>query len=648
MAEPNFGDDADIFGPTKVGRMTDAPAAAGDEDIFKAPKARTEPAAKPKPAVEPSFLDRVAGAPTTMLATGAASPFLGAAQIASRMTPAQNFAVAGPLGVLAGLGAQAGGIDDTLSSLQGMQQRGGVPYMSKAYEFLGNVLNPAGLGVAKAMPIAAHLPGRMGQGALFGAGTGATTPVTQDAENSFWKQKGVQTGVGAGLGALMAPVIDTAGAVYRGGRNILEGAGFLGKGGTERSAGRLGLAASGERTPGVLSELDNARPLVPGSNPTAGEAAVNAGSTEFAALQRIAKENDPSAYHGVLQQQEAARRGAIRQGISGTDQDLSSRIAQRGADAKVNYGAADKDIVTVDGKLQQLLSRPSMEKAMAAAEKLAKEEQRVISFQLKPKQQLSSEGDFLVTTPGGPQKYTVEHLHYLKRAMDDMIRDPRTAGIAADEARAIGATQREFMKWIETKSPKYGFARSEYRDASEPINQMQIGREIEGRLTSPSGTETKGSFLRSLDDSAKVIKDATGQSRYDKLHQVLTPKQFGVAQSVGDDLERSLEFARQAQVGMPKARQIVGESGAAPTVKGFVNRELTIFNTIMSRLEGKATEHTMAELSRAMQNPQEMARIMRAATPSEQRELFKAMYLPLGVGAPIHGVLGNSQGVLAK
>lgn len=73
------------------------------------------------------------------------------------------------------------------------------------YRMLGNVASPANaaIGYASTLPKVASLAGRVGFGALEGAGTAALNPVTSE---DYWKDKGLQVGSGVLAGGAVAPL----------------------------------------------------------------------------------------------------------------------------------------------------------------------------------------------------------------------------------------------------------------------------------------------------------------------------------------------------------------------------------------------------------------------------------------------------------
>lgn len=71
------------------------------------------------------------------------------------------------------------------------------------YRIIGNVVSPANLAIATKLPVAASLAGRVGVGALGGAGSAALNPVM---DGDFWKGKGEQVAAGALFGGAVPAV----------------------------------------------------------------------------------------------------------------------------------------------------------------------------------------------------------------------------------------------------------------------------------------------------------------------------------------------------------------------------------------------------------------------------------------------------------
>lgn len=198
----------------------------------------------------------------------------------------------------------------------------------KAREYVGSrgadLAEMAGQAGAMAIPLgmmgnAATTAGRIGQGALVGGLAGASEPVSDP--NNYWSNKATQVGTATLGGALVPTVWEGSKLIGRGVRNVVQP--YLGEWGADRAAGRLANSVAGDRAPQVIQNLQNPQTIVPGSNPTAGQAAVPAGSAEFSALQNIVGQKDPSKYGvaGITGEQNQARINALRS-VAKTPEDI--------------------------------------------------------------------------------------------------------------------------------------------------------------------------------------------------------------------------------------------------------------------------------------------------------------------------------------
>jgi hypothetical protein len=159
---------------------------------FDAPAAKEAPA-EPLPAVSGFEASKIGRA-----LQGAAEPIYGAGQLASHLT---------------GIGT------DTMDRLnrerearyQASRLRAGIGPQDWDYMAgLGNILSPVnfipGAAAGRVLGRATSLAGRLGEGALTGAGMGAMNPVNDTSNGDFTEKKLTQMGIGAGAGALAAPV----------------------------------------------------------------------------------------------------------------------------------------------------------------------------------------------------------------------------------------------------------------------------------------------------------------------------------------------------------------------------------------------------------------------------------------------------------
>lgn len=357
--------------------------------------------------------------------------------------------------------------------------------------------------------------------------------------------------------------------------------------------------------------------MVPGSMPTAAEAAAPLNLTKFAAMGEEAKKALPSEYFTRGAEQEAARLAGI-QSVGGTAEDLAALQKGRKLTAQQKYGAIEKNIVEVDDTFRALTQRPSMDKALKRAADISAEQG--VPFQIGRDIRPGSMAG--MATPGKPAQYTVQSLHNLKTAMDDIIKDPATFGIGANEARLMGRTRDQLVKWIESKEPGYKSARETFAKQSRRINQTEVGQFLEGKLTSalPDVAERANVFGAAVKDAAGTVKRAlTGESRYQQLTDLLEPHQVKIIDAIRDDLARKATTKLQAQkgaAGTPRLRQLASSAGVrAPNL---LNRVTAVANDIIRRLEGKIDRKIAIEIATEMLDPKAAAAALEKAMVREE------------------------------
>lgn len=404
----------------------------------------------------------------------------------------------------------------------------------------------------------------------------------------------------------------TAGAVgYEFGRNML----------APRYA--TYLEAVEGRGPEIVQALRSPQAqIVPGSVPTAAQAAAPVGSARFAQLGASAAEVLPTEFMERAKQQSAARLAELRT-IGGTEAQLEAAKAARKAEAGALYGAAERAApVTETPEFTELLTRPSMEKALARAEELSAE--RGQTFQIgktAPEQQVASGllglgGEPLTRTiPATQAKYPIASLHNLKLAMDDLIRNPERFGIGASEVSAIAKTRGEFLGYLKQKSPLYEAARAKFAEKSGPINRMEIGQYLESKLLSPLADEAPqraGVFATAVEQAPLTIKKSIeGAPRFEKLSDVLAPEEVRKVEAIRADLAREAEANRMARA----AAQAGPEAGRAVQLPkaNLMDRVFNVANKIVSSLERKIDKRLAIQIATEMLDPQQAAQVIEDA-----------------------------------
>ena len=387
------------------------------------------------------------------------------------------------------------------------------------------------------------------------------------------------------------------------------------------------LTAVEGRGPEVLNALRQPSEIVPGSLPTAAEAAAPVGATRFSAMGASAAKTAPTPFYERAEAQKAAQLAAVQQ-VGKTPADLKAAEAARGATAKSLYGISDKAMVAADDAFTSLLDRPSMDKVLARASDLAAEKGQPFQIgqnrpaQVVPSSIVDEAGRPLGQTviPGEVAKYPGSSLHAMKMAFDDLIKNPERFGIGAAEVGAIKGTRAQFLNWVEDKAPAYKTARETFAAQSKPINQMAVGQFLEGKLKPALGEETArlraSGFATALENAPGTIKRATGESRFQTLSEVLTPDQIKIVEDVRADLAR----ARQAEAQAAAAR------GAGPDVNlmgtevmgsvrapNFINNVTTVANDLLRRMQGKLDQKLAIELAAEMLDPAAAAKALEKA-----------------------------------
>lgn len=386
------------------------------------------------------------------------------------------------------------------------------------------------------------------------------------------------------------------------------------------------LEAVEGRGPEIVQALRSPQAqIVPGSVPTAAQAAAPVGSARFAQLGASAAEVLPTEFMERAKQQSAARLAELRT-IGGTEAQLEAAKAARKAEAGALYGAAERAApVTETPEFTELLTRPSMEKALARAEELSAE--RGQTFQIgktAPKQQVASGllgpgGEALTRTiPATQAKYPIASLHNLKLAMDDLINDPAVKaryGIGAAEAGAIAKTRGEFLGFLKQKSPLYEAARAKFAEKSGPINRMEIGQYLESKLLSPLADEAPqraGVFATAVEQAPLTIKKSIeGAPRFEKLSDVLAPEEVRKVEAIRADLAREAEVNRMARA----AAQAGPEAGKAVQLPkaNLMDRVFNVANKIVSSLERKIDKRLAIQIATEMLDPQQAAQVIEDA-----------------------------------
>lgn len=478
----------------------------------------------------------------------------------------------------------------------------------------GMVGNLAG-NVAMLAPTA-MIPGAntIAGGAALGAAAGMLQPSTS----------GTETALNVGLGGLFGGAVPLASRAIQAGRAAAEP---LTTQGQQRIVGRALNRAAGADAPAVAQRLQEAgRPFVgpsqgpfprttmgefvPGSMPTVGQAAQNPG---VAALERAATATSPNvtnAVSGVMQQQNAARVGMLGD-MAGADGARAFAVANRDATAEQLYGAA---------------RRVGIDPAKLTPDVL----QNIANFAERVPDEVISKARQLAKIKGEPMTdaTSVQGLHYVKMAIDDLIGQAKRSGNGTLERAYVGL-QKDLLAGLDNLSPDYAAARNVYSQMSRPINQMDTAQAIADRSVNKlTGNLQPNAFANALTD--QTAARATGMPSA-TLAGTMENAQTNALQSLLLDVQRS------------NAAQNVGRGAGSDTVQKLAYTNLLeqsgvptflqdfapaqVAGNLLARggdaLYGRANREMAEQLAQVMLDPAQAARLMQMATPAQRNALLQ-------------------------
>lgn len=554
-------------------------------------------------------------------AMGAADPSVGIAQF-----------VANKLGLGDGMNKAIAGKEAEYQTGRTEAGREGFDAMRMA----GNVASPVTVlgmkGLSQVAPVATAFE-RARQGAGVGGAMGLATPVTdvQDTED-FEKKKIQQELIGMGIGAIVPASMDMTLGALRTLKNII--APHFSKQAVTQTAGRVARDVAGERADDVVPYLERAE-----AGETAAQAAAPAGSTELAALQRIAqRKSDPSGFRDT--------RLAEENRIGNMWEELNKKIFP--------IGKKELDIANYASKAHGKLQGEADRLSEAALNKI--EDVRRFGAAGQRADELAQSWYPVSGMPRTPGRYS--YADELSKRAESVV------GRSADESRLFGEAAR-FKQMQADSLAAHGLRPLE---SNSILNTINSAMNVPGKRASKVVQQTLGELKTRIDDLSengvlnahdlytirkeignsikayskesqnwdknltaglekniqKAIDDAVEKAGGTGWKNYLSKYSEG-AQKITDRVAREKEATRMASEGMTRAREIAGTDEIPITLPNVLSRPMMIINAILRKAQGVGSEKTTAEIARLMQNPREMAAVMKAATPSERSELMKVM-----------------------
>jgi hypothetical protein len=364
--------------------------------------------------------------------------------------------------------------------------------------------------------------------------------------------------------------------------------------------GAAALQAAEGSAPEIINALRNPE-ILPGSLPTAGEAAATVNAPRYAALAADLAKVMPKEYLARAGQ----RKEALLRPLSVDETYMPIAEIQRQVAAAPLYtaarGAGDVvDTVPVISKIDDILDKnPGNSELVTEMSKLRSS---------------------LIDETGNPRV----NAQQVSSTLD---------GIKAALAKKENAFIKDQLNNIKTDLtdaiPGYRQAQETFAAKSEPINQAQVATFLKEKLA-PAMTEETGklktaAFVKAVEDAPQTLKRTTGQARFQNLNEVLTPDQVKVVSQIKDELARTAKFEEQAAAGRATSRgsdiasQALADVTGGTKLPGLMNRVATIANVIIDRLEGRINRRLATEMALEMLDPKASAATLEAALLREAK-----------------------------
>jgi hypothetical protein len=380
----------------------------------------------------------------------------------------------------------------------------------------------------------------------------------------------------------------------------------------------------------IINALRQKQEGTQGYAPTAGEviAGMENAPAVLPAFQRLVLNKQLSSEANARVRENTAAQTRALETISGTEAEQAALLKAREAQAARDYGQVwTKEPVMGDAELAALKQRPTMKEAMSEGEYLAAEKGRPFQIgedvaaveaapgKMTPTGMIDVAGQPIlrelgtkVATEAEFAKYPTQSLHDIKIAMDNALERNATANgtVLTDKQRGLLMSNREkFIKWFEDKVPEYGVARTNYAEASKPINVQEVGQKLKETFVDPlTGESRPAAFANATTrNEALTLKKATGQKRFESLDEVLGPADMKKVASILDELQQEAKYKNLASAGATQAGSILGEVPDLPRSPSFLNAKAALFNKAISILEKRMNPKVAKEYATALMDP---------------------------------------------
>ena len=426
-------------------------------------------------------------------------------------------------------------------------------------------------------------------GAALGGATAATAPVVSE---DYWKGKGSQVALGATIGAAIPVGVAGAKGAIKWIDNITKP---LYKKGIESDVGKFLREYISENKKVITHAINKAN--IHGDDRPIGqiiaESAMEQGDDFGGMLVRLEKDlaRESDAIKSIYARQSTARRATI-DAIAGTEDDLSVAIAKRAANGAKNYTEAFKSSVVEDKSLAKMLDNKYAKKAVTDALDIAKVD---------------------------GEKSLSKILHNVKIGLDKQLDKVGDDALSKAEKKAVSSVKKKLLDWIEVKNPQYRVAREQYALDSKPINKMLVGQEIKNSLVTSLEKDSPSKFAEGLRKAPRTIKRATGDSRYQKLDEILSGDEVVSLNKISKELVVDAKAKTMAAESKSIVNLITGESELS--LPHILSRPVVITNHILRMLGKDKTPEYKKVLIDMVRNPDKFTKLYGGSSENKKTQM---------------------------
>ncbi len=403
------------------------------------------------------------------------------------------------------------------------------------------------------------------------------------------------------------------------------------KSGQEQIIGRALGTAAGGKADEAMQAMSHAKELVPGSMPTAGQASQNAG---IASLERAAQAISPEstvAFQGREAAQNIARQAAL--GTVAKDENaMAAAIAARKAATAGPLQQLSQSTAAVDPSRTVSLIDNLIEKSPGRSQ---------LTNALRNVRETLFKDD-------GTLRSNASQLYQgARKNITDLLSAKAGDGSKLNEAisRELTVVMKSLDHQIKTAEPSYGQFMQTFAEKSKPINQMQIGQEIEKKATNAVGQVNLNPLAAALSD--KTAQRATGFKRA-TMEGTMSPEQMQTLQAVKDDLVRMVQSRNMAgAAGSDTVKKLaysnlIDRAGVPTFLREFAPTQAAgnVVARGLDSLYGRQNKEIAERLAATLLSPPQSAQAMQAALPPRYQAMIEAL---MQAQAPASAALATQQ-----